>query len=462
MMIHKRVVTLFLLPFFLFGSLPSAAAEKEENRWQNELIYSIMIDRFHNSQPANDHDIDVNDPNAYHGGDLKGIMDKLDYIHDMRFTTIVLSPLFASDSYDGSAVKDFYKVDEHYGTMKEFKQLVKEAHKHNMKVVISFVTSSDENEMLKVGSWWIEQTDIDGYKVSNLEELSLPFWENFVQEIKMAKEGFYLIGELSEQNGKNQANYERIGFDSLMDYGLYKQTSETFSKINSSQKLLQEQWNQIQSTYANPLAVGTMIDNENTVRFTRKSLEHRHHPGTRTKLALTYLFSSPGVPTVYYGTEIALDGGGRPDNHRMMNFRADKELIDYVTKLSEVRSQLPSLRKGAFEPLYERDGMMIYKRQYEGETAVIAINNTSKTQIVDLEAKQLEEEAELRGLLEEDIIRPAEKGYRIALDREEANIYALADKTGLNMKFIVALVVVYGLFMIFIYTAWKRGRARKE
>ncbi|MFC3883686.1 alpha-amylase family glycosyl hydrolase [Bacillus songklensis] len=461
-MIHKRIVALFLPLFLLFGSLPSMAAGKEENRWQDELIYSIMIDRFNNSRLANDRDIDVNDPNAYHGGDLKGIMDKLDYIHDMGFTTIVLSPLFKSDSYDGGTIKDFYKVDEHYGTMKEFKQLVKEAHKRNMKVVASFITSSDENEMVKAGSWWIEQTNIDGYKMSKLEEASLPFWEKFVKEVKAAKEGFYLMGELPEEDVKNRANYERIGFDSLIDYSLYNQTSETFSKINSSQKMLQEQWQQTESTYKNPLAVGTMIDNENTARFTRKALEHRRHPGTRTKLALTHLFSSPGIPTVYYGTEIALDGGEKPDNHRMMNFRVDKELIDYVTKLSEVRNQLPSLRRGTFERLYEKGGMVIYKRQYKGETAVIAINNTSKTQIIDLGTKQLGEEKELRGLLEDDIIRPAKEGYRIALDREKANIYVLADKTGLNMKFVVALVVVYGAFMTFIYLAWKRGRARNK
>ncbi len=81
---------------------------------------------------------------------------------------------------------------------------------------------------------------------------------------------------------------------------------------------------------------------------------------------------------MYYGTEIALDGGEDPDNRRLMNFRTDKELVDYVTKLGELREKLPSLRRGDFELLYEKDGMALFKRTYEKETTVIAINNTSK------------------------------------------------------------------------------------
>lgn len=458
-MIDNRVMALLLILFFLFGSVPAAAAETKERTWEDEWMYSILIDRFNNGDPTNDQDVDINNPNGYHGGDVKGIIDKLDYIKDMGFTSIVLSPLFKSDTYDGSSVQDFYKMDEHYGTMEQLKQLIEEAHKRNMKVVLRFVATDNEQEMLKAAVWWMNQVDIDGYKISSLEEKSLSFWKKFADQVKANSPGFYLIGSVSGEN--DGTSYKEAGFDLIVDYSLYEQTSDVFSKVNSSSKDLYERWKQTVSSYENPFAMGTMIDNEDTVRFTRKALENRHHPGTRTKLALTYLFSAPGIPIIYYGTEIALDGGEEPDNNRSMDFRADKELIDYISKISEIRANMSSLQKGTFELIYEKDGMMVYKRRYKDETTVTAINNTDETQIVDIPADQIGNEKELRGLLEEDIIRSSEDGYRIALDREKANIYVLGDKTGLNVKFIAAMVIVYGVFMIFIYLAWKRGKKKR-
>lgn len=158
---------------------------------------------------------------------------------------------------------------------------------------------------------------------------------------------------------------------------------------------------------------------------------------------------------MYYGTEIALDGGEDPDNRRLMNFRTDKELIDYVTKLGELREKLPSLRRGDFELLYEKDGMALFKRTYENETAVIAINNTSKTQKVTLD-DELEQGKELRGLLAGDLVRSKDGKYDIILDRETAEIYVLAPKTGLNIPFIAALLAVYTAFGLFLYLARKR------
>lgn len=52
-----------------------------------------MVDRFNNMDPTNDQDVNVNDPKGYHGGDLKGVTAKLDYIKDMGFTAIWLTPI---------------------------------------------------------------------------------------------------------------------------------------------------------------------------------------------------------------------------------------------------------------------------------------------------------------------------------------------------------------------------------
>ena len=79
-MMKKRVcMVLFFLALFS-NTLAVVAAEKEEHKWQDETVYSLMIDRFNNGDQTNDFGVDINDPNGYHGGDFQGIIDQLDYI----------------------------------------------------------------------------------------------------------------------------------------------------------------------------------------------------------------------------------------------------------------------------------------------------------------------------------------------------------------------------------------------
>lgn len=62
----------------------------------------------------------------------------------------------------------------------------------------------------------------------------------------------------------------------------------------------------------------------------------------------------PGVPIVFYGSEIALNGNLAPDNHKLMNFKTEQELVEYITKLSDLRDMHPALTKGDMEILYEQ------------------------------------------------------------------------------------------------------------
>ena len=198
------------------------------------------------------------------------------------------------------------------------------------------------------------------------------------------------------------------------------------------------------------------FDNEMTTRFTRDIVKNKHFPGARWKTALTYIYSTPGIPVVFYGSEIALNGGEIPDNRQPMNFRTEKELIDYITKLGELRNQLPSLTRGSMEMLYEKDGMAVYKRVYQDETAIIAINNTSESQNVTLNNDQIEGGKELRGLLKGDLVRSKDNRYDLIIDRDEAEVYVLAKKSGINLPLIGSLIVVYVLFTIFIIKIRKR------
>ncbi|MDE8565205.1 alpha-amylase family glycosyl hydrolase [Anoxybacillus rupiensis] len=501
----SSLALLFLLSF----AIPAQADTNEKRTWQDETVYFMMVDRFNNLDSTNDQGVNVKDPRAYFGGDLKGITAKLDYIQSMGFTAIRLTPIFQTEpgDYQGKKVTDFYKVDPRFGTLSDLKTLVKEAHKRHMKVILDFVTNhtssrhpwvndpakkdwyhekweiSDWNNprqietgwlnglpdlaqenpevkryLIDAAKWWIKETDIDGYYLDDARYVPKSFWQGFANEVKAVKKDFYLLGGIDSNDPRYIADYEKDGIDGFLDYPFYNEASKVLSNVNQSLAPLYRVWKNNVSYYDHPYLLGTFLDNDRTVRFTRLALENKQNPITRMKLSLAYLFSTPGVPIVYYGTEIVLDGGKAPDNHRLMNFRTDDEVVNYIKKLGELRGQLPSLRRGDFTLLYEKKGMAVFKRTYKGETAVIAINNTNKTQKVHLTNAQLAPGKELRGLLSGDLVRSSKNGYNLISDRETAEIYVLAKKTGLNIPFIAALIAVYVLFGLFLYYAKKRAK----
>ena len=115
-----------------------------------DVIYLITPDRFSNGDTSNDvvegfreSKIDRKDPNARHGGDLKGIINHLDYISDLGITAIWLNPIMENDmdaySYHGYAVTDLYKVDSRYGTSDDYLNFTNECHQRGIKVISDMI-----------------------------------------------------------------------------------------------------------------------------------------------------------------------------------------------------------------------------------------------------------------------------------------------------------------------------------
>ncbi|MER3500678.1 MAG: alpha-amylase [Candidatus Fervidibacterota bacterium] len=111
----------------------------------NEVIYLLMPDRFCDGDPANNDPkglstFDRTNPRAYHGGDLKGLRDRLPYLKDLGVTAIWHTPIYdnddaSPDEYHGYHPVDHFAVDEHLGTMDEYRAFVREAHQLGLKVV---------------------------------------------------------------------------------------------------------------------------------------------------------------------------------------------------------------------------------------------------------------------------------------------------------------------------------------
>ena len=92
---------------------------------------------------------------------------------------------------------------------------------------------------------------------------------------------------------------------------------------------------------------------------------------------------------------------------------------------------------------------------------VIVINNTSKTQTITLNQSQLERNKELRGELNSDLVRSKDHLYTIVIDREQAEIYKLANKSIINIPYFIALILVLTAFAIFIVLVIKRSKRNK-
>jgi len=149
---------LFSLALLVCGPLLTTGAEARGI--EDEIIYFVMPDRFANGDPANDtggiegdrtrHGFDPADKGFYHGGDLKGLTGKLDYIKGLGATAIWVTPLFVnkpvqgpaerlSAGYHGYWITDFTDIDPHLGTRAEFAEFVNQAHARDMKVILDIV-----------------------------------------------------------------------------------------------------------------------------------------------------------------------------------------------------------------------------------------------------------------------------------------------------------------------------------
>jgi len=116
----------------------------------SDAIYLISPDRFVNADPNNDRIKGMNEtkygrefPFGRHGGDLAGIISKLDYIHDLGFTATWSCPLVTNnefkESYHGYAITDHYNIDPRFGSNGLFATYVDESHKRGMKVILDVV-----------------------------------------------------------------------------------------------------------------------------------------------------------------------------------------------------------------------------------------------------------------------------------------------------------------------------------
>lgn len=206
--------------------------------FKNAIIYQILIDRFVGCESNGW------DKPEFLGGDIRGIIDKLNYIRGLGVNTIWISPFYKTSAYHGYHITDFFKVDPHFGSEEHLKELIDEVHKTDMRIIADFVPnhcshkhpyfvdaqnnedsiyrkwfyfrkwpnnylcflSSEElpklnldNEetrthIINAAKYWLS-LGIDGYRLDHCVGPKHEFWEIFRDEIKGDYSDCVLIGE---------------------------------------------------------------------------------------------------------------------------------------------------------------------------------------------------------------------------------------------------------------------------
>lgn len=461
--------------------LPSLVSGNEQ--WQDENIYYILIDRFSNGSSTNDFEIDIENPNAYHGGDLQGIINHLGHIKELGFTTINLSPVMSNeiDGYHGFLIDDFRSVEEHFGTIEDVKELVDSAHDMELKVTFDFVVShlskthnwvNENNDwidgevsnrwgdnlpspalqnteveqyFLDTAAFWIEETNVDGFRLYVDEQTPDPFIARFIDHVKMRNANTFVF--IDERNF-NPMKFP-VGYYDQEAVNVFRQAGQPLTGL-----LKGVEQNQPKITY---------VDSIETTRFTREAIKQGQNPITRWKLALTYLYTTPGTPMIYQGTEIPMDNGEDTPDHQMIQIKGgDEELTAHIQQLAAIRKQFPAITNGDFAVEQSNGAMSLYKRTNRSKTVYVAINNDTQTKTITIE--NIPDGMQLTGLIQDNIVREQENGeFRIVLDRETADIFIVEEDTGLNWLFLSFIAIVMAAFIIpIIYLSRKNKKKSSE
>jgi glycosidase len=131
---------------------PAAQVAREDGGFNgfgpSDVIYLIMPDRFDDGDPSNNYPdsgaYDRSAPRSYHGGDLRGIQQRLPYLKDLGVTSIWITPIYQNDDrtgrdYHGYGAIDLCSVEKHLGTLAGYHAMVKAAHERGMKVLLDIV-----------------------------------------------------------------------------------------------------------------------------------------------------------------------------------------------------------------------------------------------------------------------------------------------------------------------------------
>jgi cyclomaltodextrinase / maltogenic alpha-amylase / neopullulanase len=363
------------------------------------------------------------------GGNLNGIRAALPYLKDLGAQMLYTTPIFVSDSAHRYNTFDYYTIDPLLGTLDDFKALCGEAHAAGIRVILDgvfnhcgagfapFIDAKAKGEaseyydwfffddlepfgyrafghepympklnlqnencanyFLAVGEYWLKECGADGWRLDVSPEVYPPFWQDYRRMMKRISPESLMISECWDDSRQ----WITLGdqFDTTMHYMLNRNLWKRFAAQQMDLKEFDAAVNGASMLYPqrNQDVLWTFLGSHDTQRFlTRVGGDKR-----RLYAAAFFQFTYMGIPIIYYGDELGMEGGPDPDNRRPMrwDWAENNETRTHYRKLARLRTQNDALKTGAFRTWKAlKNGLYAYERYTVGQRLLCVLNTGEK------------------------------------------------------------------------------------
>jgi neopullulanase len=245
--------------------------------------------------------------------------------------------------------------------------------------------------------WWIGVTGLDGIRMDTWQYVPNSFWRDWTRALKREFPNFKVVGEVKDsdvvhasffQGGRVRFDGVDSGLDSLLDFPLFYPLRHAFAEgkpIDEIPKTLAKDY-----LYTNPELLVTLLGGHDDGRF----MSEKGATIAGLKLANAFVLTTRGVPQLYYGDELAMEGGDEPTTRGDFpgGFRGDarnaftaggrtkdeQELFEFIRLLTSLRREYEPLRTGALVNLYVSEQQYAYARIKDNDAVVVVFNNDDK------------------------------------------------------------------------------------
>ena len=381
------IACLILCLSFLLSSVSSHTAAE----WKTRSIYQIITDRFAPTNPTTQPCRNIRD---YCGGTYRGLQARLDYIEELGFNAIWISPIPLNPprSFHGYGAIDLYRLNDHFGTPADLHALITAAHARDMWVMLDVVgnhmagysnnvstfipfnspahyhncSGCDAQCNIPDSAWnppnartiehcrlegladldqdhpyvratllaWVHDVvrnySFDGLRVDTTPEVKPAFWREW-----QASAGVYAVGEVFNADVAYVASFQHAALDATLSYPLFFTLRSCFA-LNTSLARLVDLYAQYSTHFADPSVLGTFADNHDNARFLALTNDSSLYLN-----ALTYTLASRGVPIVYYGSEQGFHGQTDPYDREPLwttNYTTTSTYFQYIRALNGWRA----------------------------------------------------------------------------------------------------------------------------
>ena len=402
------------------------------------VVYNIFPDSFATShknitlEPAQ---LDYNGQTVKGklGGTLRGVAENVDYLKELGINCVYVNPIFAAGEYHKYDLLDYFHVDPVFGGDEAFRDMVDTLHANGIRIIIDGVfnhcgwyffafddvvrnqekskycdwfyhlefpverpetpeiyptyacfayermmpkldTANPEvrDYFCKVGRFWVEEFGIDGWRLDVASEVDDGFWRAFRKAVKEVNPDALLIGEVWES-----ANHWLQGdmFDSAMNYDFRKHCNLFFAEQSIDAADFAGRITNMLMRYRVQTVPAqlNLLDSHDVSRF----LSLCNGDTTKYKLAILFMMTFVGMPTVFYGDELGIQGVLEKEyRHPMLWNGGDSELRAFFKKAIAMRHEFVALRRGAFRMVSaeQGSGLIVYTRIYKKQKITIYVN----------------------------------------------------------------------------------------